>query len=129
MQISSLCNSGKHIIFHNSAIDIRKFLRQPEKATEGLDGNEVERCKASDSVYAGSLVVHMVNGFYKIFKNKHFFSSIMATNKQTNKNPYLKEVHMLVFFFQKKPQTVNFLSFGSTNLNWFHSFGSTNLNK
>lgn len=72
MQICSLCNSGKHIIFHNSAIGIRKFLHQPEKATEGLDGNEVERCKASDSVCTSSqeLVVHVVNEFYKIEKKK-----------------------------------------------------------
>lgn len=70
MQICSLCNSGKHIIFHNSATDIRNFLHQPEKATEGLDGNEEERCKVSDSVYTGSqnLVVHMVNEFYKTKK-------------------------------------------------------------
>lgn len=46
MQIFFLSNSGKHIIFQNDAIDIRKYQHQPLKATEGFDGNEVERCKA-----------------------------------------------------------------------------------
>lgn len=52
MQIFFLCNSGKHIIFYNSAIDIRKYRHQPLRATGGFDGNEVERHKTSDCLYS-----------------------------------------------------------------------------